>query len=387
VSYAQHEERFLKILTRILPAASIMACLAASASPALAATSSPAGQPTNQGTVYVQTDNTAGNQVVAYHRDADGVLTETGSYATGGLGGVLGGSVVDHLASQGSLEYDGPYRLLLAVNAGSDTVSVFAVRGGHLRLCQVISSDGSFPVSIATHGDLVYVLNALGGGSVSGYRVSGGHLMPLDGSHRALGLNPDATPQFTTTPGQVAFTPDGSQVIVTTKANGNDIDVFGVGAGGWLSAKPVVNSEPGTVPFAVSYDRYGHLVVVEAGTDAIATFAIHGDGTLRQLGSALTGQTATCWVARSGRYFYASNAGSASVTGYRVTASGQPISLGNTATDAGTVDAVAAGGFLYVRAGAKGIVDEYRIRASGALTEIGSVTVAGAAGGEGIAAS
>jgi 6-phosphogluconolactonase (cycloisomerase 2 family) len=384
VSYAQHEERFLKILTRILPAASIVACLAASASPAFAATSPAAS---NTGTVYVQTDNTAGNQVVAYHRDADGVLTETGSYATGGLGGVLGGSVVDHQASQGSLEYDGRYGLVLAANAGSDTVSVFAVHGGHLALRQVIGSDGSFPVSITTHGDLVYVLNALGGGSVSGYRVSGGHLVPLYGSRRALGLNPDATPQFTTTPGQVAFTPDGSRVIVTTKANGNDIDVFGVGAGGWLSAKPVVNSEPGTVPFAVSYDRYGHLLVVEAGTDALATFAIRGDGTLRDLGSALTGQTATCWVAWSGRYFYVSNAGSASVTGYRVTADGHPVSLGNTATDAGTVDAIASGGFLYVRAGAKGIVDEYRISASGALTEIGSVTVTGAAGGEGIAAS
>jgi 6-phosphogluconolactonase (cycloisomerase 2 family) len=384
VSYAQHEERFLKILTRILPAASVAACLAGFASPALAATSPAAS---NTGTVYVQTDNTAGNQVVAYHRGANGVLTETGSYATGGLGGVLGGSVVDHQASQGSLAYDGRYGLVLAANAGSDTVSVFAVHGEHLALRQVIGSDGSFPVSITTHGDLVYVLNALGGGSLSGYRVSGGHLVPLYGSRRALGLNPDATPQFTTTPGQVAFTPDGSRVIVTTKANGNDIDVFGVGVGGWLSAKPVVNSEPGTVPFAVSYDRYGHLVVVEAGTDAIATFAIRGDGTLRQLGSALTGQTATCWVARSGRYFYVSNAGSASVTGYRVTAGGHPVSLGNTATDAGTVDAIASGGFLYVRAGAKGIVDEYRISASGALTEVGSVTVAGAAGGEGIAAS
>jgi len=44
--------------------------------------------------------------------------------------------------------------------------------------------------------------------------------------HRALGLNPALTPEFVTTPGQVAFTPDGSKLIVTTKANGNDIDVF-----------------------------------------------------------------------------------------------------------------------------------------------------------------
>ncbi|MGD0556629.1 MAG: hypothetical protein ABSA93_16840 [Streptosporangiaceae bacterium] len=378
----------MKILSRILPAASVAACLAAFASPALAATS-PATSPaaSNTGTIYVQTDNTAGNQVVTYHRAADGALIKTGSYATGGRGGVLGGSVVDHLASQGSLQYDGRYGLLLAVNAGSDTVSVFAAHGGHLALREVIGSGGSFPVSITTRGDLVYVLNALGGGSVYGYRVSRGYLVPLPGSYRALGLNPAATPQFTSTPGQVAFTPNGSQLLVTTKANGNDIDVFGVGFGGWLSAKPVVNSEPGTVPFAVSYDTYGHLLVVEAGTDAIATFAISGNGTLHQLGSALTGQTATCWIAPDGRFFYVSNAGSANVTGYTVTVGGHPVSLGNTTTDAGTVDAIASDGFLYVRAGAAGIVDEYRVGANGALTAIGSVTVPGAVGGEGIAAS
>jgi hypothetical protein len=40
--------------------------------------------------VFVQTDNTSGNQVVAYHRAADGTLSPAGTYATGGLGGVLG---------------------------------------------------------------------------------------------------------------------------------------------------------------------------------------------------------------------------------------------------------------------------------------------------------
>src|ERR1700738_820679 len=74
--------------------------------------------------VFVQTDNTAGNQVVAYDRAADGSLALANTYDTGGLGGQLKGSVVDHLASQGSLAYDHRHRLLLAVNAGSNTVSV-----------------------------------------------------------------------------------------------------------------------------------------------------------------------------------------------------------------------------------------------------------------------
>jgi hypothetical protein len=40
-----------------------------------------------------------------------------------------------------------------------------------------------------------------------------------------------------------------------------------------------------------------------------------------------------------------------------------------------------------LRAGKAGIVDEFAVRAGGALTPIGSVTVPGGAGGEGIAAA
>ncbi len=162
--------------------------------------------------------NLAGNAVVAYTRSATGTLTPAHTYPTGGLGGALTGSVVDHLASQCSLTYDPEHALLYAVNAGSDTVTVFSVDGTHLALRQVLSSGGAFPVSVAVHDDLVYVVNALNGGAVSGFRVVGDHLVALPGSNRPLGLDPTATPQFVNTPGQVVFSPDGSQLIVTTKA-------------------------------------------------------------------------------------------------------------------------------------------------------------------------
>ena len=373
-----------------LVAAVATAAVAGFAGPAFASTAAPSlGHYSGAShAVFVQTDSTSGNHVVAYQRAADGVLSLAGSYATGGLGGILGGSAVDHTASQGSLTYDPWHSLLYAVNAGSNTVSVFAVNGDRLELRQVLSSGGTFPVSVAARGGLVYVVNALNGGSLQGYRVLGGYLAPLPGSTRALGLDPTATPQFTNTPGQVAFTPDGAQLIVTTKANGNDIDVFGLGFGGWLSAAPVVNSEPGTVPFAISFDRYGNLVIAEAGTDALATFALSGHGTLSQLDSVGTGQAATCWVAPAGPFLFASSAGSAAESGFTSAAGGQLTLLGAAATDAGTVDASAAAGgrFLYVQTGGAGIVDEYAVGSGGALTEIGSVTVPDAVGGEGIVA-
>lgn len=370
------------------------ALFAALATPALAATGQPgsgagsgSGLAGARGAVFVQTDNPAGNQVVAYDRQPGGTLSEAGAYSTGGLGGVLSGSVVDHLASQGSLALSPDGTALIAANAGSNTISVFGPDGDRLRLRQVISSGGAFPVSVAIHGGLVYVLNALNGGSVQGYRMVFGFLVPLPGSGRLLGLNPNAAPQFTNTPGQAAFSPDGTQLVVTTKANGNNVDVFAVGPRGYLSAAPVQNTEPGTVPFAIAFDPAGNLVIAEAGTNAVATFGLSASGTITPLSTAATSQAATCWVTAIAGTLYASNAGSATVSSVADTGGALTL-LRQTGTDAGTVDSAATpdGRYLYVQAGGAGIVDEFAVGPKGALTGVGSVTVPDAAGGEGIVA-
>jgi 6-phosphogluconolactonase (cycloisomerase 2 family) len=343
-----------------------------------------------QNVVFVQTDSLAGNAVVAYDRAATGALTPAGIYPTRGHGGALHGSAVDHLASQGSLTYDPDGRLLLAVNAGSDTVSVFGDVEGHLYLRQVLPSNGTFPVSFAVHGDLVYVLNALNGGSITGFRAAGGLLHPLPGSTRNLGLTtPGDTTQFTHTPGQIGFTPSGSALLVTTKAASNAVDVFSVRWDGRPSNRPVVNTEPTTVPFAFTFDATGRLVLTEAGPDAVAEFSLNPNGTLTHISTVTTGQGATCWIASAQGYFYASNAASASVTGIAEGPDGPLSSLGNTRTGGGTVDAAASAGgrFLYVQTGATGTVDEFQVGDAGTLSEIGSVTVPGAVGGEGIVAS
>jgi hypothetical protein len=383
----------VKAFTCLVPAAAAAIAVTAFTAPAaFAATTSAAGQESGHGdshAVFALTDNTAGNAVAAYHRAQDGTLTQAGSYATGGLGGVLAGSVVDHTASQGALAYDQERGLLIAVNPGSNTISVFLVHGDRLALSQVLSSGGDFPVSVTVHGNHAYVLNALGGGSLYGYRIAGGQLAPIPGSYRALNLGTTAATAFTATPGQVAFTPDGTRLLVTTKATGNDVDVFAVHGDGRLSAAPTVNALPGDVPFAVAFDHAGHTVVAEAGPNAVATFTLSRGGKLTQLDAASTGQMATCWVVRAGQYLYASNAGSGSVSGYGTSRFGGLTALGNTATAAGTVDAASGGDgrFVYVQTGKAGIIDEFAVGAGGALTPIGSVTVPGGAGGEGIAAS
>jgi 6-phosphogluconolactonase (cycloisomerase 2 family) len=303
---------------------------------------------------------------------------------------VLSGSVVDHLASQGSLAYQRRSHLLYAVNAGSDTLSTFRVVGDRLVRRQVLDTGGQFPVSVAAHGSMVYVLNARDGGSISGYLQVAGFLVPIPSWHRELHLNTSAPGQpdeFVSTPGQIGFTPDGRDLLVSTKNGANSIEAFRVGLFG-PSRTPEITPLPGTVPFGFTFDRHRNLVLTEAGTNSVATFRVSWTGALVELDSVATGQAATCWIAGAGDTFYVSNAGSGTVSHYTVSHSGTLAGGDTTATDAGTVDAAASsdGRYLYVQAGAAGIVDAYRIHHDGSLTATGSVTVPGAAGAEGIVA-
>lgn len=383
----------MKSFTKALAIAGSVATAAAFAAPASASTLQAGGSHRGgsaHGVVFVQNDDPTGNAVIAYDGTSSGGLSKVGTYPTGGRGGVLSGSVVDHLASQGSLRYDRSSRSLYAVNAGSNTLTSYSVSGDRLARRQVVSTGGEFPVSVATHGNLVFVLNARDGGSVSGYLRVGSRLVPIPAWHRELHLNtsaPGQADEFTSTPGQVGFTPDGHDLVVSTKNGGNSLETFPIGLFG-PSARPISTQLPGAVPFGFAFDQRGHLVLSEAGTNSVATLAVSRRGTVTPIDAAATGQAATCWVATSGGAVFASNAGSGNVSRYTTARSGTLTSRGLTATDPGTVDAAASsdGRYLYVQTGAKGIVDAYQVQPHGALTKTGSVTVPNAVGAEGIAA-
>jgi 6-phosphogluconolactonase (cycloisomerase 2 family) len=371
------------LITRMALAAAAVLAAATIAAPAASAA------PEHSGAVFVQTDSPTGNAVVAYLRSSDGTLTRSAVYRTGGLGGVLDGSVVDHQASQGSLIYDKRNQVLIATNAGSDTVTVFAVHGSRLTRIQTIASGGRFPVSVAVRGDRVYVLNALDGGSLQGYRNLGGHLVPLPGQRRALGLDPRAAPQFTHTPAQVEFTPDGSHLVVATKAVGDSLVVYSVNPLFGLSAKATVTSTgAGSVPFGFVFGRDGRVLLTEAGPNALVSARLDRTGRATLSAPVATGQQASCWITAVGDYAYVANAGSATITTYEV-GHGKLDLIGQTAAAAGTIDLTASddGKFLYAQGGKDGEVAAFRIGHDGSLTAVGTTLVPDAAGGEGIAAS
>ena len=376
----------MRRFTRLAAAAG--AAIAALCFPAVAGAGQFHGPDGFGAAVFVQTNDTSGNQIVAYQQSGRGGLREVGRTDTGGRGLALGGAAVDDLASQGGLAYDQSDGLLVGVNGGSGTISVFHTFGTWVGFRRVVSSGGTIPVSVAVRGNLIYVLNAGGAGEVQGFYAD--TLTPIPGSARSLGLTPGLTPQFLNTPGQIGFTPNGRQLVVTTKANGSDIDVFNVTIFGGLSGGPTVNSSATPVPFGFTFDRSGDLVVTEAGTSAVTTYAVNDNGRVIERGSVTDGLAALCWVANAGnRFFYGSNAGSATVSSYTIGAQGQPAEVGTTATDAGPIDLAAApdGSALFVETGGSDLVDSFLVAPDGSLIPTGSVSpeLPGHTGLEGIA--
>lgn len=283
------------------------------------------------GHLYVD-DNTAGHNTVAgFSRAADGTLTPLpGSpFTTGGAG------TGQAIASQGAIQVTPDGRYVLAVDAGSNSISVLRIRrDGSLRLADTVSSGGVQPVSIAVHQGLVYVANAgAGGANYTGFTLNaGGRLVPIAGSTFAL---PDDAQ-----PGDVFFSPDGTR-LVGTRINTSLIDSFVVGAGGLLTAAP---GSPfpaqGVGPFGSEFrpTSSSQLYVSNAhngGTDGtVSAFADAADGTLSSIGSSPYPdfQSAPCWVeiSHDGNFLFTVNTASASISSYAIAADGSLALLGTT---------------------------------------------------------
>jgi 6-phosphogluconolactonase (cycloisomerase 2 family) len=268
------------------------------------------------GAVYTMSNSSSGNAILMFHRAANGTLTAAGSFPTGGVGS--GGG----LGNQGALILSQNNRWLYAVNAGSNDISVFAVRTQGLELTDKVPSGGIQPISLTVDRDLLYVLNAGGDGNISGFTVQRkGRLAPLPGSTRPLsGSN--------TAPAQIAFDPEGEVLVVTEKAT-NFIDTYVVAEDG-LTNGPYVNNSVNATPFGFAFDRRGRLLVSEAvggAADAgtVSSYNVTANGLLEVISPAVpTTETAVCWVAvtKNGRFAYVTNAGSGSLSAYRIARDG-----------------------------------------------------------------
>jgi 6-phosphogluconolactonase len=337
----------------------------------------PDGDPA--GAVYVMSNQASGNSVLVYTRAENGTLTYAATYSTGGKGA---GTGADPLGSQGALTLDSGF--LLAVNAGSNDVSLFAIDGNKLTLLDRKASGGQTPVSVTVKGPIAYVLNAGGTPNISGFFVDafGKHLVALPGSQRPLAGGASAQPA------QVRFAPEGNELLVTEKGT-QLIDTYSVGFTGYAS-QPTPHASNGVTPFGFSITTRGYAVVSEAGSGAVSSYEVESGKRLASITASIhLGQTAPCWLVTTGdgRYAYTANAGSGTISSLHIAADGTLSLLNATAgTLSAPLDMALTGRskFLYVREG-NGAVTGFHVMPDGTLEPIGSVTGV-PSGAQGIAA-
>ena len=268
---------------------------------------------------------------------------------------------------------------LLAVNPGSDTVTVFSVQGTHLSAVQQVPSGGLFPDSIATSGRFVAVLNAGGAGSVAEFQWFNGQLVPLPGQVRSLGLANAPIPDFHHGPGQISYTPNGQHLIITTKLSTNAYDVFSVGFNGALGAAFTPTTANNNLPFSFVFDAAGNVVATEAFNSSVSTYRVNANGTLSSLGTVNESGAALCWISGANGYFFGSNAGSGTVSSFTESPSGAPVLVATTAATAhaGTTDSVVSpdGKYFYVESGGgpTTTIDVFTIGSTGTLTQIETI--------------
>ncbi|MGA8663911.1 MAG: beta-propeller fold lactonase family protein [Thermoplasmata archaeon] len=371
----------------LVPAAAVLLLLVSASASAQAPTSPPLASPGGAGgAVFTMSNAVAGNQVLAYEIGPGGALIPVGHFRTHGTGTGVS------LADQGALALTSDHRYLLVVNAGDNTVTVFAVHTPSasqpiLSFVDRVASRGVAPVSLTVHDDFVYVLNAGNatvGGGIAGFLLADhGLLLPLPGSREPLSTSAP------TGPAEVAFNPAGT-VLVVTEEDTNLIDTYVVSERG-IAEAPLVSMSNGSTPYGFAFSHHGALIVSDAASGALSSYAVSSAGQLTVVsGSVPDGQAAPCWVAVAGSYAFTSNAHGATITSYHIGAGGSLSVAVDVAATTGAADTdLAVGGshgqYLLVWDAGAAELQEFRIGSGGTLTPLYAVFSLPATG-EGLAA-
>ncbi len=317
--------------------------------------------------VFTLSNSTAGNRVLVFARASDGSLSAAGSASTGGLGSGATGT------SQGALALSPDGRRLYAVNSGSNTIAVFAVDGTHLHRVAVVASGGAGPASVTAAHGRVYVVNT-GGNDVTGFWATRHGLSPIAGGSAPLASADSGA-------AQISLNPAGTALAVTNTGS-NTIDTITLWHDGAIRRVQSFASA-GTTPFGFGFTRGGVLVVTDAHqtpVSAVSSYRIGHTGALQLLsGPVSSNEIAACWLAIKGRIAFTADAGSGTISTFRVgrggrlhltaAAAASPGSTSKPLDESITPD----GRYLDVLTAGLNSITSYRIGSGGSLTAVGSV--------------
>jgi 6-phosphogluconolactonase (cycloisomerase 2 family) len=328
------------------------------------------------GHAYIDGNTPGIDTVDELDRHADGSLTPTpGSPVE--IGGAGTGA---SLASQGAIQsaYDGRY--LLAVDAGSNQISVLRVgwNGVPTEIGAPVSSGGIEPNSIAVHGDLVYVANS-GSPNYTGFRLTpDGRLLPITSS--------TVTVASGSALGDVLLNATGTTLVGTEVAS-SEIDSFAVRSDGRLRAapgSPYAGQGLGQLGAEFNPVNPFQLFVSNAhngaGLGTVSSYTVGFSGALSPVSTSpfADGQTAPCWVeiSHDGRYLFTVNTGSENISSYAVGQFGHLTLVGSVpigGSTGGDIDARLSpdGRSLLVVGGTSEVVSAFAVH-GGTLSELAS---------------
>jgi 6-phosphogluconolactonase len=318
--------------------------------------------PSAAGAVYIIDNSASSNHVWVYSRAANGQLASTGTvFSTGGKG------TGANLASQGAVVLTQDGRWLLVVDAGSNQISVFRVSGASLVRTSITGSRGSDPISLTVSKNLVYVLDAGAAGNIAGFTLNNGVLTPIAGSVQPLSGAASPSPE------QVGFNPKGNILVVAEK-NTNIIDTYIVNSKGVASA-PNSQTSAGLGPYGFAFTSQGYLIISEAASNSISSYALSNQGQLRTISGAIpTFGLAPCWlvIGGNGHFAYTANAHGGTISTFSISKTAGLTLFSSVAarTAVPTLDMAFSHNsqFLYVRNGAT--ISGYQVFSDGSISLI-----------------
>ncbi len=369
------------------------------------------------------------NEVVAYARMEDGQLEQIGVYETGGLGENIRNSGANPLASQDPLIVSNDNRFVFAVNAGSESVSSFAIQNDmtldpvSLDVSTTGATNAQNPVSITQYAQYLYVANTGAffdefgneltslpddrnrtNSSIIGFVIGNdGSLSELDGSE---------IPNIAANVGSIEFSNDGSAIYITERRTNRILTVSMTSQG--LPAldvdgQPIVSeflsqtAQPFGTDLFVNDSGEEVLLVSEGnngapGLSALSSYTVSPDSSLS--GASLstgiegdplvTGFTFGCWVeiadGPSNDYAFVSNTPDGTVTSYRINNDGTLDRIESEAGNAGipgddtqngggVLDAEVTYPFLYQVVNNDSRIAQWRINEGGSLERMVEIEI------------